>query len=220
MAELRALDLRLNSLLDKDGAFWRQIAKQLWLRECDLNTKFFHKYASIRCKKNCLVKLRIHDGRWVEGEELDDLVLNYYQGIFHSPGVSNLDSFARMENRLNQHHVEILMAPWRDKEVKAALFAMSPNKSLDPDGMCPGFFQHYWDVLGSYITKFTIHCLNSCSFPTGFNDLNVVLLPKKNIPEFVNDLRPIALCHVIYKVIAKMINNRMKNFMDEIIDEA
>uniref|UniRef100_A0A803QB91 Zinc knuckle CX2CX4HX4C domain-containing protein n=1 Tax=Cannabis sativa TaxID=3483 RepID=A0A803QB91_CANSA len=35
------------------------------------------------------------------------------------------------------------------EEVKKAMFQMHPEKSLGPDGMTPGFYQKYWDVVGS-----------------------------------------------------------------------
>lgn len=44
-------------LLDKQEVYWKQRSKQLWLQEGDKNTRFFHRYASNRKKKNKLDKI-------------------------------------------------------------------------------------------------------------------------------------------------------------------
>ncbi|XP_031108567.1 uncharacterized protein LOC116013045 [Ipomoea triloba] len=148
-------------------------------------------YASARKKKNCLHRLKNDAGDWVEGEAM-------------KPVADNDD----------------LLRPFDTHEVKAALFSMFPDKAPRPDGMNPGFFQHYWDVVGMDVSDFILNCLNTCSFPAGLNDTNVVLIPKKSIPECVSDLRPIALCNVVYKVMAKMLANRMKHLLDGMISES
>uniref|UniRef100_A0A803PH14 Reverse transcriptase zinc-binding domain-containing protein n=1 Tax=Cannabis sativa TaxID=3483 RepID=A0A803PH14_CANSA len=55
------------------------------------------------------------------------------------------------------------------------------------------------------------------SFENGCSEANVVLIPKKKNPDGMTDLGSIALCSVLYKIITKVMVNRMKPFMDTII---
>ena len=53
--------------------------------------------------------------------------------------------------------------------------------------------------------------------PEGVNDTAIVLIPKVDRPERVSEFRPISLCNVIYKVVAKCLVNRLRPILDEII---
>lgn len=48
---------------------------------------------------------------------------------------------------------------------------------------------------------------------------NVVLIPKKKCPDVVGDLRPISLCNVLVKIVTKVIANRLKGILDQVISE-
>ncbi|XP_031116377.1 uncharacterized protein LOC116020030 [Ipomoea triloba] len=221
LEEFHRLELEICRLEAQEDAFWKQRAKQHWLRGADANTRFFHRYASARKKKNTLTKLRNESDEWVEGDGLNSLVLSYFKDIFASNNLDPVDSFtASVLPRVSVSQNETLLRPFEADEVKAALYSMFPDKALGPDGMNPGFFQHFWELVGADVTSFVIKCLNDCSFPSGLNDTNVVLIPKKSHPEKVSDLRPIAVCNVVYKIMAKMIANRMKPLLGDIISES
>ena len=59
---------------------------------------------------------------------------------------------------------------------------------------------------------------NGCVLPA-WNEIHLVLILKIAIPEKVVDLRPIALCNVLYKIIAKTLVNRLKTMLPEVISE-
>jgi hypothetical protein len=53
----------------------------------------------------------------------------------------------------------------------------------------------------------------------GLNSTFLVMIPKENNPHSFNDYRPIALCNLIYKVIAKVISNRIKPYLGKSLSE-
>ena len=55
---------------------------------------------------------------------------------------------------------------------------------------------------------------------TSINHTNLVLVPKKKSPSTPKDYRPISLCNVLYKIIFKVLPNRLKTVLPNIIDES
>ena len=87
------------------------------------------------------------------------------------------------------------------------------DKSPSPDGMNPAFFQKYWHIVGSKVSSTCLSVLTHNIMPDGFNDTHIVLIPKKQHVESMGDLRPISLCNVIYKIVAKVLANRLRKVM-------
>jgi hypothetical protein len=53
--------------------------------------------------------------------------------------------------------------------------------------------------------------------PDGVTDTTVVLIPKKNDPAELKDIRPISLCNIIFKVVLKCLVNRLCTLLQDII---
>lgn len=96
---------------------------------------------------------------------------------------------------------------------------MHPDKASGPDGLNPAFFQSFWSVMGREIFDHCKEWLETNSFPHELNSTNVVLIPKKENTEKMKDLRPIALCNVLYKILAKVLANQIKNVLPYVIYE-
>jgi hypothetical protein len=106
-------------------------------------------------------------------------------------------------------------------EVKEALDHMGPMKSPGPDGFAASFFQNSWDTVGEEVCRATLGFLNYNSFDLVINKTYIAPIPKKKKKKrkqtSVTEYRPISLCNVFYKIIAKTLANRLKKVLNCII---
>jgi hypothetical protein len=79
------------------------------------------------------------------------------------------------------------------------------------------FYKQFWETVGDAVVDEVLNVLQGGSIPDGWNETIVVLIPKVQTPESMKDLRPISLCNVVYKLISKVLANRLKCILDEII---
>uniref|UniRef100_A0A8I6YBV2 Reverse transcriptase domain-containing protein n=1 Tax=Hordeum vulgare subsp. vulgare TaxID=112509 RepID=A0A8I6YBV2_HORVV len=80
-------------------------------------------------------------------------------------------------------------------------------------------YKKNWPLMGDHVVEEVLAVLNGGEIPVGWNDTVIVLIPKVKNPSRIKDLRPISLCNVIYKLVSKVIANRMKLILPEIISD-
>ena len=87
---------------------------------------------------------------------------------------------------------------------------MGPVKAPRPDGMNALFYQKFWRIVGDDVTSVVLDFLNSSTMLPEINYIHIVLIPKIKSYERMSDYRLITLCNVIYKIISKVLANRLK----------
>lgn len=111
------------------------------------------------------------------------------------------------------------MAQVEVHEVKKAIFSMHSDKSPGPDGMSPGFYQKFWNIGGDDLVKVVRNFFTTGTLEKDIGDTNIVLISKKKETANMADLRPISLCNVVYKIISKVLPNRLKSMLGGLISE-
>jgi len=94
---------------------------------------------------------------------------------------------------------------------------MHPLKASGPDSFPAAFYQKSWATTGSEVCEAVLNFLNGGSLDTKLNATNLVLIPKISNPSRVTEYRPISLCNVIYKLISKVLANRLKRVLPSVI---
>ncbi|GAU29062.1 hypothetical protein TSUD_278180, partial [Trifolium subterraneum] len=187
--QYQELSERHATLLIQEEGYWKQRAKMHWLQEGDMTTRFFPMSATVRSKKK-----KPRDGD-------HGPVLNLIQ-----PKVTDDDNL-------------VLTAPITKAEIQQALFHMHPDKSPGPDGFNPAFYQRFWEQCSDDIFRAASTWLERGYFPTSHNETNICLIPKCDNPTSMKDLRPISLCNVLYKMISKVLANRLKCCLDKCVSQ-
>lgn len=72
-------------------------------------------------------------------------------------------------------------------------------------------------MLGDDPVKEVLHAINFGTIPSGWNDTEIVMIPKFKSPEKVTQFGPINLCNMVYKVISKMLAAHLQILLPESI---
>ncbi|KAK1684730.1 hypothetical protein QYE76_045578 [Lolium multiflorum] len=218
-ADQKEILLKIELLLEQEEIYWVQRGRANWLRHGDSNTKFFHNFASARKKKNTIKYLVDEAGRkWDDPQGLSNLIKFNFQNLFSSEVMEPNDTVLntvprRVTNEMNNS----LCHDFTEEEIKKALFQIGDLKAPGPDGLHAAFYKRYWSLIGDDLTKEVLQAVNTGVIPEGWNDMVVVLIPKVENAESISQYRPISLCNVVYKVISKLLANRLKLILPDII---
>ena len=97
----------------------------------------------------------------------------------------------------------------RREDVKKALFQIGDMKDPGPDALHTIFFKRFWHIVGEELATEVLQAINTRKIPEGWNSTNVVMIPKVVSPQVITQFRLISLCDVVYKIISKMLANRL-----------
>ncbi|CAL1412877.1 unnamed protein product [Linum trigynum] len=123
--------------------------------------------------------------------------------------------------KLQAEDNEELMRPFTKEDVWAALKKMGSRKAPGSDELSVFFFfRKYWSIVGDEVTRAVLQILETGEMTEGLNHTLITLIPKTKQPVSPKDFRPISLCNVLYKIVSKILANRLKPMLDRIISPA
>ena len=96
------------------------------------------------------------------------------------------------------------------EEVFSALSELNGDKVPSPDGFPLAFWQFCWNFVKDEIMGFFKDFFERGKFVRSLNTIFLVLIPKKGGGEDLSDFRPISLVGGLYKLLAKVLANRLK----------
>ncbi|CAN0829446.1 Transposon TX1 uncharacterized 149 kDa protein [Linum grandiflorum] len=207
-------------LLQQEEAYWKQRAKQYFLQFGDMNTKYFHAVANGRRSRKIMRGLLDANGMWRDGvDDMATIVQTYFTDLFQGGECAWQEVVSCVTRRVTELDNQFLLRPFTDDEIRRAIFSMNPDKAPGPDGFNPGFYQKFWHVVGGQVTASCKEWMERGELPSFVQDTTIILLPKGDRPRSMKEWRPISLCNVLYRVVAKVLANRMRRVMPTVVAE-
>ncbi|MBA0726550.1 hypothetical protein Golax_002372 [Gossypium laxum] len=191
LEELIDAKIQLNLEIEKDEMFWEQRAKY-------------------------------EDGRVVvEETKMEKITRNYFQNLFSTSGteVTNHILVGMLNCIFNEANLMLTKRHTVD-EIVTALKGIGPTNALGDDDFSALFFQKCCHIMGREIANLCLEVLNGGKALDTLNITNIVLILKIPHPKHLKNFRPISLCIVIYKLIAKVIANHFQRVLEDCIDSA
>ena len=153
-------------------------------------------------------------------EEVRSKVVHFYQSLYTEfdtwrPSMDGLEfSSIGEDERLELERV------FSKEEVVKVLQEMEGDKAPGPDGFTMAFFQKCWNIVEIDVMAFFDHFHRSAEFVRSLNASFLSLIPKKNNALNIKDFRPISLIGSVYKLLSKVLANRLRRVLDNLISES
>lgn len=204
--------------------FYMQKSRITWLKYGDQNTVFFHKIVQTRTSFNAIRKLVLQNGAIItDPTEIKQAAANYFAHFLGPsespiPNESIIDLSDLLEFRCPDHTAALLVHPISEAEIRNVLFSMPSNKAPGPDGYPVEFYRAAWPIINRDFTIAVQSFFIYGFLPKGVNATTLALIPKVLGAETLKDFRPISCCNILYKVISKVLANRLKVLLPELIE--
>ena len=198
---------------------WRQLSRELWLREGDRNTGYFHRMVNAHRRRHTMERLKI-SGVWLsEEQEVRTGIVDTFQRLLTEDSEWKADIGGLNLNQISQQEADTLELPFMEEEVHSALMDMNGDKAPRPDGFTGAFWQLCWEFVKEEVLEMFKEFHEHNAFLKSLNTTFLVLIPKKGGVEELGDFRPISILGGLYKLLAKVLANRIKKVIgNEVID--
>lgn len=116
----------------------------------------------------------------------------------------------------NSINSEVIRVP-EEEEIKRIVWELHPLKSPSPDKFSGIFFRKYWQTVKENVTCFVKEVFRLGLILRTINSTFLVLIPKSGKPNTFSQFRPISLCNFIYKMVSKILTERISEVLKSII---
>ena len=224
--ELLAAKLRLQKIMHfkVKGAILR--SKVRWYEEGECNTRYFFGLENRTQTKKAINKLKINDDTYIYDQlAILDKQKKFYESIYQSkesdediPQGSNFLK-AELVTPLSPEDQKLCDGPITDAECLSAVKDFKKCKTPGTDGFPAEFYQFFWPELRTEMLASFHFAFQSGSLSISQRRGVISLIPKKNKDKSIlENLRPISLLNVDYKILTKVIAKRIEKTLPKIIN--
>eukprot|EP00253_Pinus_taeda_P003539 PITA_03539 len=199
----------------------RQKSRCLWLTSGDKNTTFFHNNMKLRRAANNIDKISVEGRIFSEQDEIKNAASRHFHSLLTAEPnyIENPDFLSSSENKITENQRAHLDKVITLEEIEWSLQSMLLDKAPGPDGFIVAFFKSHWDTIKKDSIRMVRNFFSKCKMGSSVKSTHLALIPKDPNPQTFDRFQPISLCNVSYKIISKILANRLKSILPSIISE-
>ena len=175
--------------------------------------------SKIKSEPNILDNLE--EGILLENSDIIELYINkYYEKLYkNEPFDETLQNkfLDLINNKISDAEKETLETNVTEDEIYTAVKNLSTNKAPGIDGIPIEFYQKYWNIIKNEFVQIIKNITNSILLINNQRRAIITLLPKGGDLKLLKSWRPISLICCDIKIVSKILANRIKPLLSNII---
>lgn len=173
---------------------------------------------AIRRRKNSYDMLQDENGEWVGNQDqLEAMITIFYKKLFTADGSIAPAPIRGAFPPLSEADCASLSRNVTRSDIFNVVNHMNPFKAPGSDGLQAVFFQSQWKHVGEPLCKLILEIFSTPKKVSEINDTLITLVPKVEPVACVRNFRPISLCNVAYKVVTKILAQRLRPLMASLV---
>jgi len=222
MMQERQAQTKLDEALLKQEVFWHEKARIRWHLDGDRNSSYLHRLTQIKNKTKMISSLLVEDELTSDPQTISNHIVSYYSNLFSSSNTVLQDQqlvedvIPRLIDDTTNNL--LIMIPSL-AEVKKAVFDLNHDSAPGPGGFGACLFQTYWDIIHQDVYATVLEFFQTSWLSPDFNANTLVLIPKIPNADRIEHYRPIALANFKFKIVSKVIADRLAVILPSIISK-
>ena len=208
------------NLLILEEIHWRQKSCATWLQEGDKNNRFFHQVANSNRRFNSIDRLSIQGVITSDQKEIGEGLVSFYSDLFSDDAVRRPLLDGLTFSSIDEEYSSVLDRPFTEDEIWEVVKDLVGHKAPRPDRFSMAFFKGCWATIKEDMMAAFHEFHAKRSFTRSINATFLVLIPKKPGAAECKDFCPISLITRVYKIIAKVLANRLKMVLEKLISDS
>ncbi|GKC64178.1 hypothetical protein Tco_1096776 [Tanacetum coccineum] len=159
-------------------------------------------------------------GDWVlEPVMIKNHIFNFFKTLFKEENCSNPTLLDNLFNRLNLEDMQYLDGPFSSLEIKEEVYDCGSDTASGPDGFTFKFIKKHRNLIEINIISYVKEFEASSFILRGCNSSFITHVPKVDDPLTIGDFKPISLIRCKYKIIVKVLANRLSKVISAVVGE-
>lgn len=160
------------------------------------------------------------NGVWISDPNMiKSKVYNFFAAKFHEHYPIKHKFINSNFKQLSTGQSTYLESAFTIPEIKSAVWCYGGEKALGPNEYSFKIIKAKWDIIKEDVIKFVKQFESTGSLAPGCNSSFITLIPKIYDPLSLVDYRPFSLIGCLYKVVAKLLANRLKRVIGSVVDK-